>query len=91
MTATKKILVMARDDAEEAMRVAAGLTIFGHEVRFLFADEFEVTPRFEENAELLELADVDEITTLAPFAECDQVSADQAAIFLAEADATLVL
>lgn len=91
MTATKKILVMARDDAEEAMRVAAGLTIFGHEVCFLFADEFEVTPRFEENAELLELADVDEITTLVPFAECDQVSADQAAMFLAEADATLVL
>ena len=83
--------MMARDDAEEAMRVAAGLTIFGQEVRFLFADEFEVTPRFEENAELLELADVDEITTLAPFAECDQVSADQAAMFLAEADATLVL
>ena len=91
MTVTKKILVVARDDAEEAMRVAAGLTIFGHEVRFLFADEFEVTPRFEENAELLELAAVDEITTLVPFAECDQVSADQAAMFLAEADATLVL
>ena len=67
------------------------LTIFGHEVRFLFADEFEVTPRFEENAELLELADVDEITTLVPFAECEQVSADQAAMFLAEADVTLVL
>ena len=50
MAAIKKILVMARDDAEEAMRVAAGLTIFGHKVRFLFADEFEVTPRFEENA-----------------------------------------
>ena len=91
MTVTKKILVVARDDAEEAMRVAAGLTIFGHEVRFLFADEFEVTPRFEENAELLELAAVDEITTLVPFAECDQVSVDQAAMFLAEADATLVL
>ena len=34
MTATKKILVMARDDAEEAMRVAAGLTIFGHDYDF---------------------------------------------------------
>jgi len=91
MAVTKKILVMARDDAEEAMRVAAGLTIFGHEVRFLFADEFEVTPRFEENAELLELADVDEITTLVPFADCEQVSGEQAALFVAEADATLVL
>lgn len=91
MADIKKILVVARDDAEEAMRVAAGLTIFGHKVRFLFADEFEVTPRFKENAELLELADVDEITTLVPFAECDEVPADQAAMFLAEADATLVL
>ena len=50
MADIKKILVVARDDAEEAMRVAAGLTIFGHEDRFLFADEFEVTPRFEKHA-----------------------------------------
>jgi len=28
----KKILVLARDDVDEAMRVAAGLTIFGHQV-----------------------------------------------------------
>ncbi len=91
MADIKKILVVARDDAEEAMRVAAGLTIFGHEVRFLFADEFEVTPRFEKHAELLELADVDEIVTLVPFAECDEVSADQAAMLLAQADAALVL
>ena len=91
MADIKKILVVARDDAEEAMRVAAGLTIFGHEVRFLFADEFEVTPRFQENAELLELADVDEIVTLVPFAECDEVSPDQAAMLLLQADATLVL
>ena len=91
MADIKKILVVARDDAEEAMRVAAGLTIFGHEVRFLFASQFEVTPRFEENAELLELADVGEITTLVPFAECDEVSAQEAAMFLVQADAALVL
>jgi hypothetical protein len=91
MADIKKILVVARDDAEEAMRVAAGLTIFGHEVRFLFAGQFEVTPRFEENAELLELADVDEIATLVPFAECDEVSAEEAAMFLVQADAALVL
>ena len=91
MADIKKNLVVARDDAEEAMRVAAGLTIFGHEVRFLFADKFEVTPRFEEYAELLELADVDEIVTLVPFEECDEVSADQAAMLWAQADAALVL
>ena len=91
MADIKKILVVARDDAEEAMRVAAGLTIFGHEVRFLFAGQFEVKPRFEENAELLELADVDEIATLVPFAECDEVSAEEAAMFLVQADAALVL
>ena len=73
------------------MRVAAGLTIFGHQVRFLFADAFEITPRFEEHAELLELADVYEICTLVPFAECDEVSADQTAQFVTESDATLVL
>lgn len=91
MVTTKKILVVASDDAEEAMRVAAGLTIFGHQVRLLFADAFEITPRFEDHAELLELADVEEICTLVPFAECDEVSADQAARLLTESDATLVL
>ena len=91
MVTAKKILVVASDDAEEAMRVAAGLTIFRHQVRFLFHDSYEITPRVEDHAELLVLADVEEICTLVPFAECDEVSADQAARLLTESDATLVL
>ena len=35
----KKILVLGRRDHTEAMRVAAGLTIFGHEVRLVFMTE----------------------------------------------------
>ena len=37
MQKTKNILVVATEDPLEAMRVAAGLTIFGHEVTFLFS------------------------------------------------------
>ena len=35
---TKNILVIAISDHVEAMRVASGLTIYGHEVQLVFAD-----------------------------------------------------
>lgn len=62
----KNILVLARRDHEEAMRVAAGLTIFGHGVRLIFMSH----PVSEElassdQAELLELADIEPETTVA--------------------------
>lgn len=55
----QNILVLGRRDHAEAMRVAAGLTIFGHHVDLVFADR--VVEESDENiaqAELLELSDI---------------------------------
>lgn len=56
----KSVLVLARRDPLEAMRVAAGITIFGHRVSLVFAHGLlEITPEVERSAELVELADVE--------------------------------
>ncbi len=67
---TKKITVLGRDNHAEAMRVAAGLTIYGHEVRIVFMNE--TVAETEENAkqsELLELADIIPETTISEMAD----------------------
>lgn len=62
----KTILVLGRRDHAEAMRVAAGLTIFGHSVRLVFmADVVEESEKNAAQAELLELADIVPETTVA--------------------------
>ena len=70
MSGQKKILVLARRDHREAMRVSAGLTIFGHEVRLVFMSH-PVTEEIgtSEQAELLELSGIEPETTLAEMAE----------------------
>lgn len=55
----RHILVLGQRDHAEAMRVAAGLTIFGHHVDLVFTDR--VVEETDENiaqAELLELSDI---------------------------------
>ena len=67
---TKKITVLVRDNHAEAMRVAAGLTIYGHEVRIVFMDK--IVAETEENAkqaELLELADILPETTVSAMSD----------------------
>jgi hypothetical protein len=59
-TEPKSILVLARRDHGEAMRVAAGLTIFGHAVQLVFMTE--TVAETAANAELAELLDLSEIT-----------------------------
>lgn len=67
---TKSILVLGRRDHTEAMRVAAGLTIFGHAVRLVFMTEpVADTPENAEQAELLELSDIEPETTVAEMAD----------------------
>lgn len=67
---TKNILVLGRRDHTEAMRVAAGLTIFGHEVRLVFMTEpVAETEANAEQVELLELSDIEPQTTVAEMAE----------------------
>ena len=61
----KKILVLARRDHIEAMRVAAGMTIFGHEVRLVFMDRpVSEEVAASEHAELLELSEIAPETTV---------------------------
>jgi hypothetical protein len=66
----KRILVLGRRDHTEAMRVAAGLTIFGHAVRLVFMTG--PVAETEENAiqaELLGLSDIAPETTVVAMAD----------------------
>lgn len=65
----KAILVLARRDHTEAMRVAAGLTIFGHSVRLVFmTGPVAETEANAKQAELLELSDIAPETTVEEMA-----------------------
>ena len=65
----KSVLVLARRNHGEAMRVAAGLTIFGHAVRLVFmSGPVAETAENAEMAELLELSDIVPETTVAEMA-----------------------
>lgn len=76
----KSILVLARRDHAEAMRVAAGLTIFGHRVDLVFMREAVAeTEENAANAELLEMCDIVPETTVAAMAD-DLTLLDAAAL-----------
>ncbi len=87
----KKIVLLGRRDQAEAMRVAAGLTIFGHEVRLVFMGrEVADTADNREQAELLELADLEPETTL-PDSELPHLSEAALMELCLKADAVLSL
>ena len=65
MEQTKSILMLGRRDPTETMRVAAGLTIFGHTPSVVFLVPVPDTPENAEMAELLEFSDVESKTTVA--------------------------
>ena len=65
MERTKSILVLGRSDPNEAMRVAAGLTIFGHLPSVIFLLPVPETPENAEMLELLDFSDVESKTTVA--------------------------
>lgn len=65
----KSILVLARRDHAEAMRVAAGLTIFGHRVDLVFMTEpVAETEENAANAELIEMTGIAPQTTIPAMA-----------------------
>jgi hypothetical protein len=69
-SANKNILILSRRDHGEAMRVAAGMTIFGHQAHLVFMDHAVSEDEANgENAELLELADIVPATTVKEMAE----------------------
>ena len=85
--------MLARRDHAEAMRVAAGLTIFGHAVSLVFMDRpVADTAENAANAELLELTGIEPQTTVAEMAEdLPLLDAVGLAAALADADAVLSL
>ena len=63
MSEKRQILVLAYRDHAEAMRVSAGLTIFGHSVDLVFVDR--IVEESDENiaqAELLELSGIEPVS-----------------------------
>lgn len=89
MNEAKNLLVLARRDHTEAMRVAAGLTIFGHRIRLIFMTRpVEETPENAEQAELLELSDIVPQSTVAD-EELEHVDSAELAMAMVEADAVI--
>ena len=87
----KKLLVLARHDHAEAMRVAAGLTIFGHQVGLVFmTGPVAETAENAANAELLELTGIAPKTTVVAMAD-DLPLLDAAALAHAITSADIVL
>lgn len=89
----KSLLVLARRDHAEAMRVAAGLTIVGHAVGLVFMDRpVEDNAENAANADLLEIAGIAPVTTVAAMADdLPLVDADGLARLVAQAHEVLCL
>ncbi len=69
-TVKKKLLVLSSRAPLEAMRVAAGLTIFGHEVALVFTGEpLSLEIMESETAELLALSEIEPETTIPEMAK----------------------
>ena len=86
MNETRQILVLAYRDHAEAMRVSAGLTIFGHEVDLIFVDR--IVEESEENlaqAELLELTEIEPLS-LIDDPNLDRIQYSQLNEYLKKAD-----
>ncbi len=89
----REILVLSRNDPLEAMRVAAGLTIFGHAVSLILMNRsLTESEASGEQAELLELSDIEPKTTVAAMAEhLELLGAKELGLAIANADAVINL
>ena len=89
----KRLLVLARRDHAEAMRVAAGLTICGHAVSLVFMDRpVEENAANAATAELLGVAGIEPLTTVEAMADdLPLLDANGLARMLAGADAVVSL
>lgn len=83
----KSILVLGRRDHAEAMRIAAGLTIFGHRVSLVFMDRpVADTEQNRAMAELLELSDIAPETSVPGQEGLPLLTADELGAHLRAAD-----
>lgn len=83
MSATKNILVVARYDKTEAMRMASGLTLLDDAVHVLVCGELEPSPALDEQLEVLEFSDV-------PMEKVEDMAAVPAAMARAVSNADVV-
>lgn len=91
MSEKKQLLVLGRRNHTEAMRVAAGLTIFGHQVRLVFmTTPVAETEANAEQAEMLELSDIVPQTTVAG-TELEQINPAELAMAMLESDGVINL
>lgn len=91
MSTKKNLLVLGRRNHAEAMRVAAGLTIFGHEVQLVFmTSPVAETEDNAEQAELLELSDIVPVTTVAG-TELEHLKPAELAMAMLESDGVINL
>lgn len=91
MNEKKQLLVLGRRNHTEAMRVAAGLTIFGHTVKLVFmTSPVAETADNAEQAELLELSDIVPQTTVAG-TELDCIHPSELAMAMLESDCVINL
>ncbi len=87
----KNLLVLARRNHAEGMRVAAGLTIAGHEVRLVFMDrKVEENAENIEQAETLELCDIEPVTTVADD-DIPQIDSAELSMWMLEANSVISL
>lgn len=89
----KRITVLARRDSSEAMRVAAGLTIFGHQVDLvLLSTDIDIQRYQDEFAELLELADIEPVAIQTiPQIDAQVISKERLSNSIIDADTVLSL
>jgi hypothetical protein len=88
MEKTKSILILGRRDPTEAMRVAAGLTIFNHRLNLVFLVPVPDSPENAEMAELLEFSDIESKTTV-PDQSLPHIGADALAAAVLAADGVI--
>lgn len=86
MSNTKSILILSRNDPTEAMRVAAGLTIYDHRPAIVFMVPVPETPGNTEMAELLEFSDITSKTTLITDSSLPHIGIKALASAILEAD-----
>ncbi len=91
LSQTKSILVLGRRNPGEAMRVAAGLTIFDHQPNLIFLVPVPDTPENAEMAVLLEFSDIEAKTTVVGDESLPQTGAEELALAILEADGVINL
>lgn len=87
----KTVVVLARYDVVEAMRVAAGISIFDHKVNVILTHgQLQINDDVIENAELLEMSEVD-VYSLSDDPEVPRIEFDKFGSLVKEAHFVLTI